>query len=88
MVPGKTIEEIKDHYGILGEDIHAMEAGHVHLPHYKGSASRGGNVILVLAGRETNLGAMQVSRSTKSSPATYLTADNILSSDPTKFLTK
>ncbi|KAG5529859.1 hypothetical protein RHGRI_030287 [Rhododendron griersonianum] len=64
MVPGKTIEEIKDQYGILVEDIHAIEAGHVPMHRYKDSAGRGGNVILVLAGRETNLGAMQVSRST------------------------
>ncbi|KAF7130449.1 hypothetical protein RHSIM_Rhsim10G0187000 [Rhododendron simsii] len=42
-VPGKTIEEIKDHYGILVEDIHAIEAGHVPLPHYKDSVSCGGD---------------------------------------------
>ncbi|KAG5529858.1 hypothetical protein RHGRI_030286 [Rhododendron griersonianum] len=43
MVPGKTIKEIKDHYAILVEDIHAIEAGHVPLPRYKDSMSRGGD---------------------------------------------
>ncbi|KAH7846511.1 hypothetical protein Vadar_014794 [Vaccinium darrowii] len=40
MVPGKTIEEIKQHYLILVEDISAIEAGYVPLPCYKDSASR------------------------------------------------
>ncbi|KAL7231126.1 hypothetical protein ACSBR2_009402 [Camellia fascicularis] len=43
MVPGKTVEEIKHHYEILVEDINAIEADLVPLPHYKDSASRAGD---------------------------------------------
>ncbi|XP_057500746.1 transcription factor SRM1-like isoform X2 [Actinidia eriantha] len=34
MVPGKSVEEIKNHYVILLEDINAIESGSVPLPHY------------------------------------------------------
>ncbi|KAE8720268.1 Transcription factor MYB1R1 [Hibiscus syriacus] len=36
MVPSKSVEELKQHYEILVEDVTAIEAGHVPLPCYKG----------------------------------------------------
>lgn len=34
MVPNKTIEEIKQHYRILVEDVRAIEAGQIAIPNY------------------------------------------------------
>ncbi|XP_059661641.1 transcription factor MYBS1 [Cornus florida] len=36
MVPTKTIEELKQHYQLLVEDVSAIEAGHIPLPTYTG----------------------------------------------------
>ncbi|KAA8542677.1 hypothetical protein F0562_023824 [Nyssa sinensis] len=36
MVPSKTIEELKQHYQLLVEDVSAIEAGHIPLPNYIG----------------------------------------------------
>ncbi|CAK9147796.1 unnamed protein product [Ilex paraguariensis] len=36
MVPSKTIEELKQHYQVLVEDVSAIEAGHVPIPNYIG----------------------------------------------------
>ncbi|CAL1387935.1 unnamed protein product [Linum trigynum] len=37
-VPGKTLEEVKQHYEILVEDIDLIESGHVPLPNYNSSS--------------------------------------------------
>ncbi|KAK6925223.1 SANT/Myb domain [Dillenia turbinata] len=34
LVPNKTLEELKQHYQVLLEDVNAIEAGHVPLPNY------------------------------------------------------
>ncbi|KAL2499148.1 Duplicated homeodomain-like superfamily protein [Abeliophyllum distichum] len=34
LVPGKTIEQINEHYEALMEDVHLIESGHVPLPNY------------------------------------------------------
>lgn len=36
MVPNKTIEELKQHYEVLVEDVTAIEAGNVPIPKYVG----------------------------------------------------
>lgn len=36
MVPSKSIEELKQHYQLLMEDLREIEAGHVPLPNYVG----------------------------------------------------
>lgn len=36
MVPGKSLEELKQHYQLLVEDVSAIEAGNVQLPDYIG----------------------------------------------------
>ncbi|CAL9760451.1 unnamed protein product [Musa acuminata subsp. burmannicoides] len=41
-VPGKTIEEVKDHYELLVEDINGIESGRIPLPCYP-SSSEGGD---------------------------------------------
>ncbi|XAR73632.1 hypothetical protein NMG60_11007668 [Bertholletia excelsa] len=40
MVPGKTVEEIKNHYVTLMEDIDAIESGAIPLPHYDSSLDK------------------------------------------------
>uniref|UniRef100_A0A1J3HKF7 Transcription factor DIVARICATA n=1 Tax=Noccaea caerulescens TaxID=107243 RepID=A0A1J3HKF7_NOCCA len=37
MVPTKSLEEVKNHYQLLLEDVMAIESGHVPLPHYNQS---------------------------------------------------
>ncbi|CBI15416.3 unnamed protein product, partial [Vitis vinifera] len=34
MVPGKSVDELKQHYQFLVEDVNAIEAGHIPLPNY------------------------------------------------------
>ncbi|CAN4086739.1 unnamed protein product [Withania somnifera] len=49
MVPTKTIDELKQHYQILMDDVAAIEAGQVPIPNYKGeeassSSTKEGNI--------------------------------------------
>lgn len=41
MVPNKTVEELKQHYQLLVEDVHAIEAGNIPLPDYVGGDFHG-----------------------------------------------
>lgn len=43
MVPSKSMEELKQHYQILVEDVSAIEAGHVPLPNYAGEEATSSN---------------------------------------------
>ncbi|KAK9278714.1 hypothetical protein L1049_028289 [Liquidambar formosana] len=36
LVPSKTIDELKQHYQVLVEDVSAIEAGHIPIPNYVG----------------------------------------------------
>ncbi|KAE8660945.1 Transcription factor DIVARICATA [Hibiscus syriacus] len=42
-VPGKTLEEIKEHYKLLEDDINAIESGCVPLPPYNSTVSSAGH---------------------------------------------
>ncbi|RRT50044.1 hypothetical protein BHE74_00045192 [Ensete ventricosum] len=44
-VPGKTIEEVKDHYELLVQDINGIESGRIPLPCYP-SSSEGGDLAI------------------------------------------
>lgn len=36
MVPNKNLEELKQHYQLLVDDVNAIEAGHIPVPNYVG----------------------------------------------------
>ncbi|XP_074581359.1 transcription factor SRM1 isoform X1 [Curcuma longa] len=40
-VPGKTVEDVKDHYELLVEDVNSIESGRVPLPSYPSSSDGG-----------------------------------------------
>lgn len=50
MVPSKTIDELKQHYHLLLDDVAAIEAGHVPIPNYKGEEASSSST------KEVNLG--------------------------------
>ncbi|KAG2664476.1 hypothetical protein I3760_16G084000 [Carya illinoinensis] len=43
MVPSKSVEELKQHYQMLVEDVRAIEAGHIPLPNYLGEETSSSN---------------------------------------------
>ena len=43
MVPSKTMDELKQHYQLLVEDVSAIEAGHIPLPNYVGEEASSSN---------------------------------------------
>lgn len=42
-VPSKSMEELKQHYEMLVEDVRAIEAGHIPLPNYVGEEATSSN---------------------------------------------
>lgn len=42
-VPSKSMEELKQHYDMLVEDVSAIEAGHIPLPNYVGEEATSSN---------------------------------------------
>lgn len=50
MVPNKTIDELKQHYHLLLDDVAAIEAGQVPIPNYKGEEASSSST------KEVNLG--------------------------------
>lgn len=57
MVPSKSVDELKQHYQLLVEDVCAIEAGHVPLPTYIGeesATSTHGNSAITSSDRRPN----------------------------------